>query len=686
MVKKVAQRAIAAGLAGMMSLGTALPAAMALDSVWVDSSVTWWNITNVNGDDDLDYFKRIAGSDRYETMKKIVEATYKLSGDNWFSATTAVVASGDNFPDALAANGLAGALNGGDGAPVILTNKGKLNSHAKELLKNLQVQTVYIMGGTAAISQEVEDAIRDMHIATIRVAGADRQATSIEAFNLIDGNWYKKHGTHSVIIASGANYADALSISPFAYATGTPIVLTKADGTLTDEEIKAIKKNDEIWQVIVVGGTEAVSDSVFGALGTYNGSYRDYYNKVYIPVRIAGADRYDTSAKIADWECNFAINTGTDTKTVVTSTVSGYNFLTIDTSVPVWADFDFQEVFIATGENFPDALAGGQIAGGKYYAKGKKLNQRSHAPILLTKDGNRAADAMIAQHLAWNPTVKSVNSAVYANFVDYFNEIYNKKYGTTWIDVLEDWIKQYNDGFATMAQIGTGFNTGTYTGIGVDAGYGRAAFNALPAAGLEAFAINYQGRVKDNNFHGVILGGRNAVSKDKAEQLDDTVEDTILKWYDADAYDTYHLWFDGTMNTWKIINNKSYNANMWSTQVLNGVYPGAGYFNNDMIVWPTFNNFNFVYIPTSVQQDVENRYSNPQNTNLARRTYKINFSGFNTTFGYVEDVALYLTIDGNDNLVAADFLPAVTTTGAQCNYYLHTTPAGVADHYGVNPQ
>jgi hypothetical protein len=364
------------------------------------------------------------------------------------------------------------------------------------------------MGGTSAVSAEVEQAIKDMKIATVRVAGADRQATSVEAFKLIDGNWYKSHGTHSVIIATGANFADALSIAPFAYRTGTPIVLTKSDGTLTDEAVKAIKDNDEIYQVIVVGGTSAVSDSVFSVLGTYNGNYKDYYNKMYVPVRIAGADRYDTSAKIADWEINYAFDVTDDYWTK--------------------AGFSFFETFVATGENFPDALAGGQLAGGKYYANATATTTtrwggatyvtptiKAASPILLTKDGNRAADSVIASNLAWNWATVSVDAYEFINaFVaNYFDDYLN---GGISADVaLND-----AEGFFTYAQL----TTGTYT---------NATLGATFAAWIDGY------RVEDNNFNGIILGGKAAVSKDKAKQLDDTVRDSIRKIEDPVGTATY---------------------------------------------------------------------------------------------------------------------------------------------------
>jgi putative cell wall-binding protein len=496
---------------------------------------SWWGWQDAASDEGLDYFKRIAGADRYETMKKIVKATYNISGDKYWTASVAVVASGENFPDALAANGLAGALNNGYGAPVILTKNKALSSDAKSLLQNLGVQTVYIMGGTSAVSAEVEQAIKNLKIATIRVAGADRQATSVEAFKLIDGNWYKYHGTHSVIIATGANYADALSIAPFAYKTGTPIVLTKADGTLTDDAVKAIKDNDEIYQVIVVGGTAAVSDSVFSVLGSYSGSYKDYYNKVYVPVRIAGADRYDTSAKVADWEINYALD--------------------IDNNAGLWgmAGFSMDEVFIATGENFPDALAGGQLAGGKWFANdqtakaylieakynGKtryvgdlnyawKWDTYTSSPILLTKDGDRSADAVISKHLAWNFDVVSYNAYDMLNGLDNFFKM-----------IANDWYLPEVEDQDALGFFLNGRIEDTLTNSDIELSGGKAYF------------IDGK-RAEGSNFIGYILGGKNAVSKDKAKQLDETVKDSIRTLRDDVAvYD-----IDDVV----IINGKSYSS------------------------------------------------------------------------------------------------------------------------------
>jgi putative cell wall-binding protein len=523
MVKKVAQRAIAAGLAGMMSFGAVAPAAMAIDGTsW--GLLPWWNLSPTSDDDGLTFWTRIKGDTRYDTMKKIIEAAYTSDG-KWVNAAEAVIASGDNFPDALAANGLAGTLNNGYGAPVILTKKGALSSQAKTILEKMQVQHVYIMGGTAAVSQDVENAISDMRIAVTRVAGADRQETSMKAFSLVSGNWYKNFGTHSVIIATGANYADALSIAPFAYQTGTPIVLTKSDGTLTDAQVNAIKDNDQIYNIIVVGGENAVKSSVFGIVGTFN----DRYGFNYTGVRIDGADRYETSANIAEWEVKWSKNAYNN---VTGKDQGGSTLGTLTNFGDCYFDWDF--TFVATGENFPDALAGAQLAGGSYYnsrgtgymthtnKQGDREIYVSGSPILLTKDGDKTAESVIARNLAWNfNTTYAKQRELYANWFDY-----------TTIEGLPLTPQQFSEeylagGFFTDTPLYPLDAAGNYTDF---AGrYVTAAGVASPFCSI----YTYDGTTaEDSNFHGVIFGGTAAVSKKKAESLDKAVKDTIWTWDD----------------------------------------------------------------------------------------------------------------------------------------------------------
>ena len=222
--------------------------------------------------------ERIGGRDRYETMGLIVGRAFDRC--DW-----AVVASGENYPDALCASALAGTRK----CPVILTSPSTLSPQASAELMRLQVKNVYLMGGTAALSADVERAIEALGINCVRVAGTDRQQTSLEALAaaLAAGS-----APDTLIVATGLGFADALAAAPWAWASGSPIVLTGADGTLSADAVDAIKGAASVRRVLIVGGTAAVSDAVKTQLG--DGLAYE---------RLAGADRYATSVEVATWAC-----------------------------------------------------------------------------------------------------------------------------------------------------------------------------------------------------------------------------------------------------------------------------------------------------------------------------------------------------------------------------------------------
>ena len=153
----------------------------------------------------------------------------------------------------------------------------------------------------------------DAAISVTRVAGSDRLDTSVKVMNIVKG------ASDTVIVATGQVYADSLSIGSWSYATKSPIVLTKADGTLTPAEVAAIKAAG-YRKFVIVGGSLVVKDSVKSQL-----------SGLEFVGRLGGANRYETSKLIAE----FSLNNGLTAK------------------VPA----------VATGANYPDALAGAALQG-----------------------------------------------------------------------------------------------------------------------------------------------------------------------------------------------------------------------------------------------------------------------------------------------------------------------------------
>jgi putative cell wall-binding protein len=269
---------------------------------------------------------RLAGDDRYDTMKDIIIG----AGAGTFTADntdTVIVADGTNFPDALAASGLAGVT----GAPVVLTTPDALSAQAEEVIQALQPSTIYIAGGKGSVSEAVEASLKALvgdPTAVIRSAGPDRAATALDIYakGKVAGAW----GT-TAVIADGMNYPDALSISPISFLAKAPIFLSTPDEGLTANAVTALKAaiaDGSITRVLIVGGIGSVPDSVKTQLG-----YATTDTALF--TRLGGATRYETSVLIAQY---------------ATQNLPGVNY---------------QHIAVATGSNYPDALAGGAFAGKK---------------------------------------------------------------------------------------------------------------------------------------------------------------------------------------------------------------------------------------------------------------------------------------------------------------------------------
>ena len=243
--------------------------------------------------------RRLSGATRYDTMEKIVGT------GGWKSGGTVIVASGGNYPDALAASGLAGVLD----APIVLTDGSALSVQASARLTGLAPSRIIVVGGRAAVSDGVVAALRGICPDVERVAGETRVDTSLDLYRKGSG-W----GSTAILATSG-NFADALSVSSYAYAAKAPVFLVDPGTGLTQAQKAALRT---FKQVLVVGGENAVpSRHVAGLPGV---------------TRLSGATRYETSERIAEWATGHGLG--------------------------------MDGVVYATGANFPDALAAGPLAGG----------------------------------------------------------------------------------------------------------------------------------------------------------------------------------------------------------------------------------------------------------------------------------------------------------------------------------
>jgi putative cell wall-binding protein len=233
------------------------------------------------------------------------------------------VDTGLNFPDALAGAGAAGYRGG----PILLVTPNlPIPAATAAALDLLDPTQIVVLGGTGVVSDAVKAALASHTpsgaAGVTRISGASRYATAAA----ISEATYSP-GVQEVLIATGTNFPDALAGAAVAGKQGSPLLLVTPTSIPGPTVTELLRLNPH--RITILGGTGAVSAAVSNALGVYTDG------GVF---RVSGPDRYWTAAYIA-----------------------GTYFLPQPTLA-----------LVATGLNFPDALAGAALAG------------RLWSPILLT--------------------------------------------------------------------------------------------------------------------------------------------------------------------------------------------------------------------------------------------------------------------------------------------------------------
>lgn len=272
-----------------------------------------------DSDDDRNHYqpvqnqvRRISGSDRYMTCFYAANNFRNIMGMEKFE--TVIIASGKNYADALSGSYLACKKN----APILMTNEKNIQDLFYYLVDTLESNgKIYILGGTAAVSAEVEQVLSLIGNVE-RLAGKNRYETNLmilEEAGVDDDD---------IIVCTGRSFADSLSAS----ALGKPILLVGKSLTYEQEGFMVEHENGNRYYII--GGT--------GAVDAYTENVIRGYGQTK---RIGGSTRYETSVLVAE---EFFDNP----KTVV----------------------------LAYAKNFPDGLSGGPLA------------YSMNAPLILTATNN----------------------------------------------------------------------------------------------------------------------------------------------------------------------------------------------------------------------------------------------------------------------------------------------------------
>lgn len=238
---------------------------------------------------------RLAGLDRYETAGAIAK-------EGWKQSDYAVIVCGDNYPDALVAAPAAQTVK----APILLSYKDALPPVTKQILIDLKVKNVILIGGSGVLSENLTSELSAIGVSANRWAGKDRYETSIVVASHISN-------VSQIAVATGEDFADALSIASIAAQKSMPIIL--APRNEMSDFTRSFLKQHNLTKTYVIGNQEQISDAVASQFPNEE--------------RIIGITQYDRNIAVLQ---------------------------------KFKADFTGNSVYAATGNDYADALAGTALA------------------------------------------------------------------------------------------------------------------------------------------------------------------------------------------------------------------------------------------------------------------------------------------------------------------------------------
>lgn len=280
------------------------------------------------------------------------ESAAQISREQFTNAKKVIVVNAQKYADALSATTLS------DGKYSILyTEKDSLPTATRNEIQRLNPVEVYLLGGQQSISAGIENILKKYSNKVTRIAGRDRYETSAKVAAMSK----KKN----VVIASGENFSDPLYASSYAYSNNAKILLSSGKTLSRETRDYLLRNKSSIGKVTVVGGGQSISSATVRYIQSVTGKNVS---------RISGRNRYDGSVKVAN-------------------------------------SMNKDKVFIASGEDFADALAISPLA--------QKLN----APILLSSK-SKLDTSVIAFLNNFKKSIKDVY------IVGGYRTIDNNVYGT----------------------------------------------------------------------------------------------------------------------------------------------------------------------------------------------------------------------------------------------------------------
>ncbi|MFR8039683.1 MAG: cell wall-binding repeat-containing protein [Anaerovoracaceae bacterium] len=180
--------------------------------------------------------KRLSGKDRYATNLSILKEAGVESD--------LLLCSGNGYADSLSV--------ASSGEPILLVNK-KLDSTQKKFLSGLELENIYLIGGTGVVNKTIESNSKS-YGNVIRLGGFNRYTTSIAVSRAFFGEWNK-----CAVAVYGMNFPDGLTGGALAISLSSPVILMDNK----NYNVATVYSNNiDLNKLAVLGGTSLIKDSV----------------------------------------------------------------------------------------------------------------------------------------------------------------------------------------------------------------------------------------------------------------------------------------------------------------------------------------------------------------------------------------------------------------------------------------
>ena len=263
---------------------------------------------------------RIGGANRFASAANMASAW--RAPDNTGTSEVVYVSNGLNWPDALGS----GPAAASEGAPLLLVTPTSVPAETAAQLRALMPGKIVILGGTASVSTSVELQLRRYAASIVRIAGPDRYSVSrsIARYAFITvptaSPEIDQIGSTVAYIATGAGFPDALIAGAAGAHVTAPLIMVNGALGSIDSQSLTLLRDLGVTEVVIVGSPGSVSAGIEASLRAQLG---DGVNII----RYYASDRYQSS--------------------VVVNSQFGQ---------------DEASVYLVSGANYPDALAGAALA------------------------------------------------------------------------------------------------------------------------------------------------------------------------------------------------------------------------------------------------------------------------------------------------------------------------------------